>query len=149
MSFAAGIGWLVQDSRLPDGSTVDRFAWLPGRDSRPAAAPRLGDPGGAAAAAGRGGGLQQVERLVRTVAMAACCCRVGDRQEIGESPLGRGRLTIQSSGSDLPLPGAGRKGGIGRPDIVLFTNGTAYIWDVKHVGSQATRVPQGVARWQR
>jgi len=34
MSFAAGIGRLVQDSRLPDGSTVDRFAWLPGRDSQ-------------------------------------------------------------------------------------------------------------------
>ena len=32
MSFAAGIGWLVQDRRLPDGSTVDRFTWLPSRD---------------------------------------------------------------------------------------------------------------------
>ena len=32
MSFAAGVGYLVQEKRLPDGRTVDRFAWLPSRD---------------------------------------------------------------------------------------------------------------------
>ena len=32
MSFAAGVGFLVQEKHLPDGSTVDRFAWLPPRD---------------------------------------------------------------------------------------------------------------------
>jgi cytochrome c-type biogenesis protein CcsB len=31
MSFAAGVGWLVQSKRRPDGSFVDRFAWLPSR----------------------------------------------------------------------------------------------------------------------
>jgi len=31
MSFAAGIGYLVQEKRLPDGRTVERFAWLPTR----------------------------------------------------------------------------------------------------------------------
>jgi len=32
MSFAAGIGHLVQARRLADGSIVERFAWLPSRD---------------------------------------------------------------------------------------------------------------------
>jgi len=32
MSFAAAIGWLVQDRRLADGTSVDRFTWLPSRD---------------------------------------------------------------------------------------------------------------------
>ncbi len=32
MSFAAGLGYLVQEKRLADGRTVDRFAWLPSRD---------------------------------------------------------------------------------------------------------------------
>ena len=32
MSFAAGVGYLVQEKRLADGHTVDRFAWLPSRD---------------------------------------------------------------------------------------------------------------------
>lgn len=32
MSFAAGLGYLVQDRRLPDGRTVDRFGWLPTRE---------------------------------------------------------------------------------------------------------------------
>jgi len=32
MSFAAGVGYLVQEKRLADGRTVDRFAWLPSRD---------------------------------------------------------------------------------------------------------------------
>jgi len=31
MSFAAGLGYLVQERRLADGRTVDRFAWLPSR----------------------------------------------------------------------------------------------------------------------
>ena len=32
MSFAAGVGYLVQEKRLADGRTVDRFAWLPSRE---------------------------------------------------------------------------------------------------------------------
>ncbi len=32
MSFAAGVGYLVQERRLPDGRTVERFAWLPSRE---------------------------------------------------------------------------------------------------------------------
>ena len=32
MSFAAGVGYLAQARRLADGSTVDRFAWLPSRE---------------------------------------------------------------------------------------------------------------------
>ena len=32
MSFAAGLGYLVQEKRLADGHTVDRFAWLPSRE---------------------------------------------------------------------------------------------------------------------
>ncbi len=32
MSFAAGVGYLVQEKRLADGRTVDRFAWLPTRE---------------------------------------------------------------------------------------------------------------------
>jgi cytochrome c-type biogenesis protein CcsB len=32
MSFAAGVGFLVQEKRLADGRTVDRFAWLPSRE---------------------------------------------------------------------------------------------------------------------
>ncbi len=32
MSFAAGLAYLVQDRRLPDGRTVERFAWLPSRE---------------------------------------------------------------------------------------------------------------------
>ncbi len=32
MSFAAGVGFLIQEKHLPDGSTVDRFAWLPARE---------------------------------------------------------------------------------------------------------------------
>jgi cytochrome c-type biogenesis protein CcsB len=32
MSFAAGLGYLVQAKQLPDGRTVDRFAWLPSRE---------------------------------------------------------------------------------------------------------------------
>ena len=32
MSFAAGVAYLVQDRRLADGRTVDRFAWLPSRE---------------------------------------------------------------------------------------------------------------------
>ena len=31
MSFAAGLAYLVQERRLADGRTVDRFAWLPSR----------------------------------------------------------------------------------------------------------------------
>jgi len=31
MSFAAGVAYLVQERRLPDGSTEDRFGWLPSR----------------------------------------------------------------------------------------------------------------------
>jgi cytochrome c-type biogenesis protein CcsB len=31
MSFAAGVGYLVQEKRLADGRVVDRFAWLPTR----------------------------------------------------------------------------------------------------------------------
>ena len=33
MSFAAGLGFLVQERRLADGRTVDRFAWLPARET--------------------------------------------------------------------------------------------------------------------
>ena len=29
MSFAAGVGYLVQEKQLADGRTVDRFGWLP------------------------------------------------------------------------------------------------------------------------
>jgi cytochrome c-type biogenesis protein CcsB len=32
MSFAAGLAYLVQERRLADGRTVDRFAWLPSRE---------------------------------------------------------------------------------------------------------------------
>jgi cytochrome c-type biogenesis protein CcsB len=32
MSFAAGVGYLVQEKRLAGGGTVDRFAWLPSRE---------------------------------------------------------------------------------------------------------------------
>jgi cytochrome c-type biogenesis protein CcsB len=32
MSFAAGVGYLVQEKRLADGRIVDRFAWLPPRE---------------------------------------------------------------------------------------------------------------------
>jgi cytochrome c-type biogenesis protein CcsB len=32
MSFAAGVGYLVQEKRLADGRTVDRFPWLPSRE---------------------------------------------------------------------------------------------------------------------
>jgi cytochrome c-type biogenesis protein CcsB len=32
MSFAAGVGYLVQEKRLADGRTADRFAWLPSRE---------------------------------------------------------------------------------------------------------------------
>jgi cytochrome c-type biogenesis protein CcsB len=32
MSFAAGLAYLVQDRHLADGSSVDRFAWLPARE---------------------------------------------------------------------------------------------------------------------
>ena len=31
MSFAAGLAYLVQDKRFPDGRTGDRFGWLPSR----------------------------------------------------------------------------------------------------------------------
>ena len=32
MSFAAGVGYLVQEKRRADGSTTERFAWLPTRE---------------------------------------------------------------------------------------------------------------------
>ena len=32
MSFAAGLAYLVQEKRLPDGRTAERFAWLPSRE---------------------------------------------------------------------------------------------------------------------
>ena len=32
MSFAAGVGYLVQEKKLPDGRTTERFAWLPTRE---------------------------------------------------------------------------------------------------------------------
>jgi cytochrome c-type biogenesis protein CcsB len=32
MSFAAGLAYLVQERRLDDGRTVDRFGWLPSRE---------------------------------------------------------------------------------------------------------------------
>ena len=38
MSFAAGLGFLVQERRLADGRTVDRFAWLPARETLDAVA---------------------------------------------------------------------------------------------------------------
>ncbi len=38
MSFAAGLGYLVQERRLADGRTVDRFAWLPSRETLDAVA---------------------------------------------------------------------------------------------------------------
>jgi cytochrome c-type biogenesis protein CcsB len=38
MSFAAGLAYLVQDRRLADGRTVDRFAWLPARETLDAVA---------------------------------------------------------------------------------------------------------------
>ena len=38
MSFAAGLAYLVQERRLPDGTTVDRFAWLPTRETLDAVA---------------------------------------------------------------------------------------------------------------
>ena len=38
MSFAAGLGFLVQERRLADGRTVDRFAWLPPRETLDAVA---------------------------------------------------------------------------------------------------------------
>ena len=40
MSFAAGLGYLVQERRLADGRTVDRFAWLPAREALDAVAYR-------------------------------------------------------------------------------------------------------------
>ena len=38
MSFAAGLAFLVQERRLADGRTVDRFAWLPARETLDAVA---------------------------------------------------------------------------------------------------------------
>jgi cytochrome c-type biogenesis protein CcsB len=38
MSFAAGLAYLVQERRLADGRTVDRFAWLPARETLDAVA---------------------------------------------------------------------------------------------------------------
>jgi len=38
MSFAAGAAYLVQERRLADGRTVDRFAWLPARETLDAVA---------------------------------------------------------------------------------------------------------------
>ncbi|HSW41843.1 MAG TPA: cytochrome c biogenesis protein CcsA [Patescibacteria group bacterium] len=38
MSFAAGLAYLVQERRLADGETVDRFAWLPSRETLDAVA---------------------------------------------------------------------------------------------------------------
>lgn len=40
MSFAAGVAYLVQERRLPDGRLADRFAWLPARDVLDAVAHR-------------------------------------------------------------------------------------------------------------
>lgn len=40
MSFAAAVGYLVQAKRLPDGRVVDRFAWLPSRQTLDAVAYR-------------------------------------------------------------------------------------------------------------
>jgi cytochrome c-type biogenesis protein CcsB len=40
MSFAAAVGYLVQAKRQPDGSIVDRFAWLPSRETLDAVAYR-------------------------------------------------------------------------------------------------------------
>ena len=38
MSFAAGLAYLVQERRLADGHTVDRFTWLPSRQTLDAVA---------------------------------------------------------------------------------------------------------------
>ena len=38
MSFAAGLAYLVQERRLADGRAVDRFAWLPARETLDAVA---------------------------------------------------------------------------------------------------------------
>jgi cytochrome c-type biogenesis protein CcsB len=38
MSFAAGLAYLVQERRLPDGRTVERFGWLPSRETLDAVA---------------------------------------------------------------------------------------------------------------
>ncbi len=38
MSFAAGLAYLVQERHLADGRTVDRFAWLPARETLDAVA---------------------------------------------------------------------------------------------------------------
>ncbi|MFH0750997.1 MAG: c-type cytochrome biogenesis protein CcsB [Chloroflexota bacterium] len=38
MSFAAGLAYLVQERRLADGRTVERFAWLPSRETLDAVA---------------------------------------------------------------------------------------------------------------
>jgi cytochrome c-type biogenesis protein CcsB len=38
MSFAAGLAYLVQEKRLPDGRTVERFAWMPTRTTLDAVA---------------------------------------------------------------------------------------------------------------
>jgi cytochrome c-type biogenesis protein CcsB len=38
MSFAAGLAYLVQERRLADGRTVDRFGWLPSRETLDAVA---------------------------------------------------------------------------------------------------------------
>jgi cytochrome c-type biogenesis protein CcsB len=38
MSFAAAVAYLVQAKRLPDGRVVDRFAWLPSRETLDAVA---------------------------------------------------------------------------------------------------------------
>jgi len=38
MSFAAGLAFLVQERRLADGRTVDRFTWLPARETLDAVA---------------------------------------------------------------------------------------------------------------
>jgi cytochrome c-type biogenesis protein CcsB len=40
MSFAAAVGYLAQAKRLPDGRIVDRFAWLPSRETLDAVAYR-------------------------------------------------------------------------------------------------------------
>jgi cytochrome c-type biogenesis protein CcsB len=40
MSFAAAVAYLVQERRLPDGRTEDRFAWLPSREVLDAVAHR-------------------------------------------------------------------------------------------------------------
>jgi cytochrome c-type biogenesis protein CcsB len=40
VSFAAAVGYLVQERRLPDGRVVDRYGWLPGREALDAVAHR-------------------------------------------------------------------------------------------------------------